>query len=72
MCCGSKRSAWRSVLASSPAPRAQPAPIASAPAPPIGQADRASEVAAPTRDGPIAVARRRSASPLGRRWGLTS
>jgi hypothetical protein len=33
MCCGSKRSAWRSAPASTPQPRAAPIPVSAAPIP---------------------------------------
>jgi hypothetical protein len=33
MCCGSKRSAWRSAPASTPQPRAAPTPVSAAPTP---------------------------------------
>ena len=57
MCCGSKRSAWRSAQAQAPArPRFTPAPAASAPAP-----------VSLAKSGPSATGRRHHDAPLCRR-----
>lgn len=76
MCCGSKRSAWRSAPASTPQPRAAPtpAPVAARPSPPT-QPVAAKE---PAVFAPSSQLRRSApqpetpARPAGRVWRLTS
>ena len=76
MCCGSKRSAWRSAPASTPQPRAAPtpAPTAARPSPPTQPvAAKEAAVLAPSppfhRSAPLQEAP--SARPA-RIWRLTS
>ena len=76
MCCGSKRSAWRSAPASTPQPRAAPAPVAAKPTPAPARPNTTTQEA----EGGRAAGRFHSSAseqdaPLARpvrRWGLTS
>jgi hypothetical protein len=76
MCCGSKRSAWRSASASTQPPRAAPMPVSVAPAPtpPTRQAVVTDAPVFASSD-PFHLSQRRldltPARPV-RRWGLTS
>ena len=75
MCCGSKRSAWRSAPASTPQPRAAPAPVAPAPIPPKRPVDaREASVFAPNPQFRRSATQREApAAPRSARiWRLTS
>jgi hypothetical protein len=83
MCCGSKRTALRSVSTSTPPPRAAPAPapVAArpAPAPPrpnaVTQQAELGRAAVSTPTGPFRSSASQQGAPLARsvrRWSLTS
>jgi len=74
MCCGNKRSAWRSAPASTPQPRAAPTAAAPAPVPPkppVDARERAVFAPSPKSHLPALQQEAPSARPA-RIWGLTS